>query len=431
MHMAVPSSRMTLAYVSLFKKAAIGWLSADQMTDSSEDCRLQELIQEGEDAKKTAIQYCDWLVTTCNDAIPDDTWRLPYPHPSARHPSDITDEDTDYHDLVNSVQRHTRCSTAYCLRRKPGQEKVICRFGYPRDVQESSTITFEKLQDGSIRATLTTQRNDPRVNSHNRLMLQHWRANVDMQIIVDVHACARYMAKYATKGEPRSQPVSAILKTCVDRLHDDSDARTALRSAMVRAVGERDFGSQETAHMLLSLPLVSSTYTFVTLSLLGGCKIKDNHEDGENVVELSTLDHYAARVENLSLNLCTFVSHFSVYHGEVHKRTNAVIVRTFPTYSSDPHGQHYGQYCKCQLLKYKPWRGNPSNAWGGVEESDSACISAYIAFLQTDAAANYIPHFSQELDRAQQHYNGMSDEIEDEQDASSDEQTDEWMLLCR
>ncbi len=42
-------------------------------------------------------------------------------------------------------------------------------------------------------------------------MLQHWRANVDLQVTVDVLACARYLTKYAAKGEPRSNPVSVVV----------------------------------------------------------------------------------------------------------------------------------------------------------------------------------------------------------------------------
>lgn len=64
-----------------------------------------------------------------------------------------------------------------------------------------------------------------------------------------------YMAKYATKGEPRSQAVPSIFKSSVDHVSDNSDAHKVLRSAMVRSVGERDFSAQETAHQLLSLPL--------------------------------------------------------------------------------------------------------------------------------------------------------------------------------
>lgn len=78
---------------------------------------------------------------------------------------------------------------------------------------KSSTLEFEKLNSGIVRATLRTQHNNPRVNSHNRVMLQHWRAIVNLQIIVDVDACAMYMAKYAAKAnrnpnlyKPSSRP---------------------------------------------------------------------------------------------------------------------------------------------------------------------------------------------------------------------------------
>ena len=54
-----------------------------------------------------------------------------------------------------------------------------------------------------------------RLNSHNRVMLENWRANVHLQVIVDEKACARYMTKYAAKGEPQSKSASEILKLSV------------------------------------------------------------------------------------------------------------------------------------------------------------------------------------------------------------------------
>jgi len=65
------------------------------------------------------------------------------------------------------------------------------------------------------------------------------------------------MAKYATKGEPRSQSPSEILTPCVNRLDNTDVASSALRRAMIQVAGERDIGSQETAHMLLGKPLNS------------------------------------------------------------------------------------------------------------------------------------------------------------------------------
>ena len=94
---------------------------------------------------------------------------------------------------------------------------------------------------------------------------------------------------------------------CVDRLAVDSDARTGLRSAMVRSVGERDFSAQETAHQLLSLPLVSCTFSFVTVCLDGGYRLR-KAEHGEHSLELSILDHYATRSSLLDVNLIEFVS---------------------------------------------------------------------------------------------------------------------------
>ena len=158
---------------------------------------------------------------------------------------------------------------------KSAQQQLQCHFNFPHPEQLHSTI-----ENGDVRAVLKSKRNDPRIN---RLLIQYWRANVDIQIIIDAEMCARYMAKYASKGEPRSQPVSSIFKSCVDRLNSTSHAHTALRSAMIRSVGERFFSAQETAHQLLSLPLFSCSFNFVALSLNGGSLLTtDNHSGQRN-----------------------------------------------------------------------------------------------------------------------------------------------------
>ena len=312
---------------TLIEKAAAAWaITEEQQGNSSGNCSASpqhasderdRIIREGMEAKALVLQYADWLVTTCNEALPDNSWCIPTPHPCTISIQNVSDLDEDYHNLTNTVECHTRCSTAYCLRRKSGQQDLQCRFDYPRPTQTSSTINFERLADGTIRATLTTCRNDPRVNSHNRLLLQNWRANVDLQIIIDIQACARYMAKYVAKSEPRSQAVTEIFNFCVSSLRDDSDTRSALRRAMIRAVGERDFSAQETAHMLLSLPLVSCSYSFITLSLTGNRRVAEDPESGELTLQQSLLDHYSTVFCSLLLTstyTCTRVKSKSGHH---------------------------------------------------------------------------------------------------------------------
>ena len=63
---------------------------------------------------------------------------------------------------------------------------------------------FEEMDNGSVRATIKTKRNDGNLNSYCRLALSQWRANIDFQIILDWDQAVRYMVKYVSKGEKRS-----------------------------------------------------------------------------------------------------------------------------------------------------------------------------------------------------------------------------------
>lgn len=166
---------------------------------------------------------------------------------------------------------------------------------------------------------------------------------------------------------------------------------------MIRAVGERDFSSQETAHMVLSLPLTSCSFSFITLSLTGSRKLSRNKDSGELEVKNSFLDHYASCNIELDMSLLQFASEYSLFKGAVRKRSSHVIVRTIPNYSSNPSSENYGLYCKFQLVKHKPWHGNLSNAWGGSECTTEICIAAYHSFLQTHCTQDSTSHFHHDL----------------------------------
>lgn len=65
---------------------------------------------------------------------------------------------------------------------------------------------FEQVNSKSheiqYRAKIVTKRNDSRLNSNQQFQLQGWRANCDIQIIIDHYACVEHLTKYAAKGEP-------------------------------------------------------------------------------------------------------------------------------------------------------------------------------------------------------------------------------------
>lgn len=81
-------------------------------------------------------------------------------------------------------------------------------------------------------------------------------------------------------------------------------------------------------------------------------------------------------------------------------------------------------------MKYKPWSGNSSNAWGGGPGTDASCIEAYHSFIFLPIAADYIPHFTHELDRAQQHI-AEDTCCDNEREEPTGSEEHDWMLLCQ
>ena len=184
------------------------------------------------------------------------------PHICNQPYAGIEDFNQDLTDLIATCQRHTCCSAAYCLRTHDGQQK--CRFGYPKPLQPETTLVIE---DGE--PELLTAQNDGLVNSFNPVQLSAWCANVDMQYCASRHKVIEYCAKYATKSEPRSQPMKEIFAKIVRSLKDDNTSLKAVQKLLINSVGERDYSAQETCHLLLQLPMFKASWDFIVLSLDG------------------------------------------------------------------------------------------------------------------------------------------------------------------
>ena len=117
-------------------------------------------------------------MTTFNEELPDESWMIPDPHPSAVRATTVDNRDNDYHRLANTVERHTRCSAAYCLKQKRVDLLAECRFGFPKPLQEETELSLELVvckNTKSVESELHTKRNDKRLNSHNSVMLENWR----------------------------------------------------------------------------------------------------------------------------------------------------------------------------------------------------------------------------------------------------------------
>ncbi|CAB4043659.1 Hypothetical predicted protein, partial [Paramuricea clavata] len=204
--------------------------------DCSDTTELDQDIEAGQKAADTVCQYVDWLLSTVNPNPPDeDMWIRPEVHPCQKSHHNIPEHEkqSDYVDLLNMVQRYTRCSTNYCLRKKSNETELKCRFHFPFDICPKTKLEFEKIHTSGdnehYRAKIVTKRNDSRLNNHQQLQLQGWRANCDIQVVIDHYACVEYLTKYAAKGEPRSPILKQAFNSIVQNVDSNTDPHRVIK----------------------------------------------------------------------------------------------------------------------------------------------------------------------------------------------------------
>ena len=297
------------------------------------------------DAEQLVCQYVHFLLSTWNPCSPNEGWSKPNCHPCQTSYLSLQSNDLerDYVDLLNSVQRHTTCSSKYCLRQndKSGLE---CRFHFPVESTSDTKLEFEPINTRSgearYKATVVTKRNDPRLNPHQRLQLQGWRANCDIQIVIDYYACVEYLVKYTSKSETVSSVVKSAFTNVVSSLTGSSDVHTTFKKIMLKTVGNRDYSVQEVMHHLLSLKCVSASFEVITASLDGTRKVNTNGSR-LSCTEPSMLDIYSQRdvylgvdPEMFNYNFVKFVCMFTLKGKKLTRGSKHVIVKTYPNYSS-------------------------------------------------------------------------------------------------
>ena len=124
------------------------------------------------------------------------------------------------------------CSSKYCLR-KNDKSTLECRFHFPFESCSDTKLQFEQINTKSgetmYKATEVTKRNHSRFNRHQPLQPQGWRANCDIQIIINYYACVEYLVKYTFKSERMSSVVKTAFRNVVTKLTDNSNVHATFK----------------------------------------------------------------------------------------------------------------------------------------------------------------------------------------------------------
>ena len=150
-------------------------------------------------------------------------------HPSAELFNSLQDTQKELAEMLNYLQRHTKCAPGYCEHRKKDTGEIFCQFGYPKPCRDLSELSKDPGRDF---VELNTRRNDELLNSYNATFILGWRANIDFQPVINKEAVIAYVAKYASKGESTSSSYQDTLQKAISHLQDSDAAEVAYQKML-------------------------------------------------------------------------------------------------------------------------------------------------------------------------------------------------------
>jgi len=157
------------------------------------------------------------------------------------------------------------------------------------------------------------------MNAFNPAILNAWRANVDIQYIVDAYSAVMYVCSYVMKSEAKmSEVLSRVAKEC-----RSETIQTQVKKLGDAFMSNREVSAQESAYKILSIPLkqLSRKVVFVSADarntrprlLKPLNEIEGLRDEEENIYCTSIHDRYAARPDELrEMCLAEFAVNYEV-----------------------------------------------------------------------------------------------------------------------
>ena len=165
------------------------------------------------------------------------------------------------------------------------------------------------LRASITRATVFLKRNvdELRINAYNETILHLWRANMDLQYILDPYACVVYVISYIGKSQ---RGMSKLLKDALLQLKGgNSSIKQRLRGIAHKFQSCSEVSAQEVSFHLLSLPISQCSRANVyvntnppeqrTRILKPKHVLKEMELDSDDILQQGLFEHYAQRPDLL------------------------------------------------------------------------------------------------------------------------------------
>ena len=152
---------------------------------------------------------------------------------------------------------------------------------YLDENRDDEYITFDELLSKlniteenyllAIRSSLNTPTiflkqnyNEVHINNYNPSCLSAWRANMDIQYVLDVYACAVYIANYISKG--RKGMSELWREACHEARQGNNTIKQQVRDIGSKFLNNVEISAQEAVYIVLQLPMRKSSRQIIFIN---------------------------------------------------------------------------------------------------------------------------------------------------------------------
>ena len=128
--------------------------------------------------------------------------RFNYPQPAMKHTMILYPVDKDMpDDEIKMHKDNWQTIKNYLDNMKEGEDISFDQLLFNMSVTEEKYLLAVSSSLNSPTVFLKRNPNELRINNYNSACLSAWRANMDIQYVLDVYACAVYIVNYISKGQ--------------------------------------------------------------------------------------------------------------------------------------------------------------------------------------------------------------------------------------
>ena len=216
-------------------------------------------------------------------------------------------------------------------------------------------------------------RNHPRLNQTSRYLLQSWRANCDVQILVydsspskpnlaEIAKITDYVVSYQCKGnhswKEEQEQMKKLVLAAEDILGDKHDLRRVAKQVMNKVSSKRIISKQEAMVLLGDLDLTYCTETIESVSINNSTRLKEGPENKTDTRFTTQYSNRPHECEEMSLyDYFLFLKN----DGKNGRKGRKYIIPNFIGFSGNPQFPVKEPYARHTIITYTPWRKYPVN----------------------------------------------------------------------